>query len=160
MSRVLIVASVLALALGAIAPAALAQSDAAQATAPMAGLTEAEFEALAQAFGRRMEGMAGEMQAAINEAAGDAAKQDAALDAVEARYQTDADAFASALETFLNHQASLAGEGAAEAQAQVATALSAALPQIRTLPQQVRARAEQAAVAAAAAPSTPAAPAG
>ncbi len=151
MSRVLLVASALALVLGATAPAALAQTADVPTTAPSAGLTEAEFEALAEAFGQRMESMAGEMQAEIAQAAGDAAKQDAGLDAIQARYQSDADGFALALEAFLNHQAASAGEDAEMAQAQVATALAAALPQIRGIPQQVRAEAEQAAAAAPAA---------
>lgn len=164
MSRTLIAASAFALTLGVLAPAAVAQD--APAAAPGAGsvetaapMTEAEFEALAEAFGARMEGMSAEMQTAITEAAGDAAKQDASLDAIQARYQTDADGFASALEAFLNQQAAAAGadEGGAAMREQMATVVATALPQIRSIPQQVRTQAERAAVAAAAAPAeTPA----
>lgn len=151
MSRVILAASAFALVLGGGAPAVMAQTADAPVAAPSTGLTEAEFEALANAFGQRMEGMTAEMHAAVTGAAGDTAKRDADLDAIEARYQPEAEAFASALEAFLNHQASQADQ-AAEAQAQIAMALAAALPQVRTIPQQVRVRV----IEAAAAPADPA----
>jgi hypothetical protein len=149
MSRVLIAASALAVLLGSPASGALAQTADAPATAAPA-MSEAEFEAVAEAFGERMQAMASEMQAAITEAAGDAARKDASLDAIEARFQPEADGFASALETFLNQQAAAAGatEGGGAAQAQIAAALSMALPQIRGIPQKVRSETEQAAAAA------------
>ena len=152
MSRALIAASAFALALGVATPAALAQTADTPATVAPA-MTEAEFEAVAEAFGERMQAMASEMQAAIADAAGDVAMKDASLDAIEARYQPEADGFASALETFLNQQAAAAGaaEGGEAAQAQIAAALSMALPQIRGIPQKVRSETEQAAAAAPAA---------
>lgn len=151
MIRVLLLAAVLS----ASAPVAFAQtapapSAEAPADAPEPG--EAEFDAKADAFGARMQQMGDEMQAAVTAAAGDASKQDADLDAIEARYQPDAEAFAVALEAFVNHQA--AGQPEAERAAMTANIL-AAVPQIRSIPQQVRAQIEQAAVQATTTPPAP-----
>jgi len=147
---------VLAAALSASAPAAFAQTTPApapSAEAPAADTPgEAEFEAKADAFGQRMQQMGQEMQAAVTAAAGDAAKQDADLDAIEAQYQPDAEAFAVALEGFVGQQ--VAAQPEAE-RAGMASNLLAALPQIRSIPQQVRAQIEQAAAQAATTPPAP-----
>ena len=95
--------------------------------------------------------MAEEMRNAVSAAGGDAAKQGADLDAIELRYQADAEAFALALEAFVNQQAA----GVPEDQRGAMTAgMTGALPQIRSYPQQVRAQVE--AAAAAPAPDGPA----
>ncbi|WGM32811.1 hypothetical protein [Brevundimonas sp. NIBR11] len=150
MIRALLVAAVLSTA----APAALAQTTApAPSTeAPAADAPgEAEFEARAEAFGERMQQMGEEMQAAITAAAGDSAKQDADLDALEARYQPDVDAFVAALEGYVAQQAALVPEAQ---RAEMNAGIAAALPQIRAYPRQIRAQVEQA--AAAPAPTPPA----
>ena len=71
-------------------PAATAEADA-----------EAAFEAKGEAFGARMEEMGAEMQAAVTAAGGDQAKATPALDAIVAKYQPEADAFAVELEAFI-----------------------------------------------------------
>ena len=138
----------LVFALSTLAPAANAQTaSAAPAQADAAG--EAEFEAKADAFGVRMQQMGEEMEAAVTAAAGDADKQDADLDAIEARYQPDADAFGADLEAFINLQAATAP---ASERAGMAAAIQAAVPQIRSIPQQARTQIEAAAAQPAAAP--------
>ena len=74
-------------------PAATAEADA-----------EAAFEAKGEAFGARMEEMGAEMQAAVTAAGGDQAKATPALDAIVAKYQPEADAFAVELEAFIASQ--------------------------------------------------------
>ena len=149
-------ALVLAVALSSVSSLPLAQeapaAPPASAEVPQAQAAgEAEFEARAEAFGERMQAMAEEMRNAVGAAGGDAAKQDADLDAIELRYQADAEAFAVALEAFVNQQAA----GVPEDQRGAMTAgMTAALPQIRSYPQQVRAQVE--AAAAAPAPDAPA----
>lgn len=155
MIRALLVAAVLSTAAPAVlaqdAPAAPAAPEAPAAEAPAPG--EAEFEAAAQAFGLSVQAMAQEMQTAVTNAAGDAAKQDADLDAIEARYQADTEAFASALETFVGQKTAAAPESE---RAGMAAELAEALPQIRSYPQMVRAQIEQAATPAPTpAPTTP-----
>ena len=137
---------VLACALTAFAPAAFAQT--APAPAPSAEASaadtaepgEAEFEAKAEAFGQRMQQMGEAMQAAVTAAAGDAAKQDADLDAIEAQYQPDVDGFVTALEAYVAQQTSIVPEAQ---RAEMSAGLAAALPQIRSYPQQIRAQVEQ-----------------
>jgi hypothetical protein len=137
-----------ALAQTAEAPAAV---QAAETTSP----EEAAFEVRAEAFGQRIQTMAGEMQAAV--AAGDAAKQDADLDAIQARYQPDVDAFVADLQAFVTSQT--VGKTTEEVQG-METGLAMALPQIQGITGQVRSQVEQAAATAAAtaAPATPPAP--
>lgn len=139
MIRALVLATVLTTAASA-APAQTAQPPAAQ-EAPLSS-PETEFEALALAFGERMEAMEAEIRAAITTTAGDPARQDSELDAIEARYQADADAFAVALETFANGQADLVPE---PQKSEMKAGIVAALPRIRSIPQEVRAALEQAA---------------
>ena len=96
-----------------------------------------------------MEAMQAEMQTAVADAGGDAARQAASLDAIEARYQPDADAFATAFETFMNQQMAAAPE---TERAGMLAGLTQALPQLRSVPRLVRTQIEQAAAAAAPAP--------
>lgn len=139
-------ALIIAAALSTMAPAVSAQTaSATPAEAPAPG--EAAFEATAEAFGARMEAMQAEMQTAVADAGGDAARQAASLDAIEARYQPDADAFATAFETFMNQQMAAAPE---TERAGMLAGLTQALPQLRSVPRLVRTQIEQAAAAAAA----------
>lgn len=146
-------ALVLAAALASAPALVLAQEAAAPAAeapaAPAPG--EAEFQAAAMAFGTRIQTMGEEMQAAVTAAAGDTARQDADLDAIEARYQPDIDAFVLALEAFVQQQAAAAPEGD---RAEMLAELAEAGPQIRAVPGQVRTQIEAAATAAPAAPAT------
>ncbi|WP_309629601.1 hypothetical protein [Brevundimonas sp.] len=138
----------LVFALSTLAPAVTAQTaPVTPAEAPAPG--EAEFEATAEAFGEKMEAMLTEMQTAVADAGGDAARQVAALDTIEARYQPDADAFATAFEAFMNQQAAAAPE---TERAGILAGLAQALPQLRSVPRLIRAQAEQAAQAATPAP--------
>lgn len=84
--------------------------------------------------------MAAEMQAAA--AQSDKAKAKTDLDALQARYQTETDAFVAEMQIFA------AGQGAPADQ------LAAAATQIKAIPAMVRAQVEQ----AAAAPAVPAQP--
>ncbi|MEY4556171.1 MAG: hypothetical protein RL093_1290 [Pseudomonadota bacterium] len=106
-------AAVLALATPVFAQNAPAADPAATAQAE----TEAAFEAKGQAFQQAMATMRGEMQAAVTAAAGDQAKANADLDAIAARYQPQADAFALELDAFITSQLPLMPP---EAQAQMA----------------------------------------
>lgn len=139
MIRVLALAAILATSafpvLAQTAPAAPPTQPAPQAPG------EAEFEATAQAFGARMETMQTEMGTAITNTAGDPARRDTELDAIEARYQPDVEAFATALQTFADSQAALLPEAQ---QAEMRAQITAALPRIRGVPNDVRTRMEQA----------------
>lgn len=137
-------ALVLAAALAAAAPSVVLAQDAAAPAAAAPSPGEAEFQAAAVAFSTRIQAMAEEMQAAVTAAAGDATKQDADLDAIEARYQTDVDAFVTALETFVQQQATIVPESE---RAEMLSGLEEARPQVRAVPQQVRAQIEAGAAA-------------
>ena len=135
-------ALVIAAALSTMAPAVSAQTaPATPAEAPSPG--EAAFEATAEAFGAKVEAMQAEMQTAVAEA--DATRRAASLDAIEARYQPDADAIATAFETFMNQQMAAAPE---TERAGMLAGLTQALPQLRSVPHLVRTQIEQAATAA------------
>lgn len=110
----LAVSAVLAFA----APAFAQEAPAAPPAAPAidAG-AQAAFEARGHAFEAAVETMTREMQAAATAAAGDTAKANSDLDAIAARYQPQADAFADELEAFLATQLP---SMPAEAQAQMA----------------------------------------
>lgn len=98
---------------------------------------EAALQARAQAFGKLMETMSTEMQAAAAQT--DKAKAKADLDALQARYQPEVDAFAAEIQTF------------AAAQGVPADELGDAVEEIKSIPAMVRAEIETAA-------TTPAAP--
>lgn len=123
---------------------ALAQ-EAAPAPPPPASDTaaaEAAFEARAEAFEGRIRQMGEEMGAAIAAAGADRAKRTADLDAIQARYQPEMDAFADDLEAFVMPQ--IAAMPAAE-QAGARTGFDAGMAQLRGMPAMIRAQAEQAA---------------
>ena len=135
-------AIVLAVALCSASSVALAQEAAAELPAAAA---EVEFDAKADAFAARMQTMAADMQTAIINAGDDAAKKDADLDAIEARYQPEVEAFAGVVEAFVNAQAAGAPP---EQRASVDSTIAAALTRVRAYPQQVRAQVEAAVQAA------------
>lgn len=147
---ILAASAALAFAVPAFAQDAPAAPPAAEAVDP----AEAALDAKGEAFGARMEAMGGEMQAAITAAAGDTAAADAALDAIVARYQPDADAFSAELKVFFDAKAAA---GTEEQKAEMASAASTVVPMIQGLPAMVRGQITQAAAAAAAsaAPATP-----
>jgi hypothetical protein len=142
----------------ALAGPALAQDAPAAppAAAAVADPAEAAFQLRAEAFGARIETMAGEMRAATLAADGDEARTRADLDAIVARYQPEADAFAFELETFIAGRMAAAPEAQRAQIAQVGPMLAA---QIRGAPAQARDQMLAAAVAAAAAPEAAPAPA-
>ena len=125
-------AIVLAAALFVAPSVALAQQAPAETPAASA---EAEFDAKADAFAARMQTRAGEMQMAAIDAGDDAAKKDADLDAIEARYQPEVEAFARVVETFVNAQAAGAPP---EQRASIDSTIAAAVARVRAYPQQVR----------------------
>ena len=145
MIRTLVIAAVLA----SSAPVSMAQVAYAPAEAPAApaASSDAEFETVANAFGARMEAMQQEMATVINNTPGDPTRRDADLDAIEARYQPEVDAFAVAMEAFANSQVALLPEAQQE---QMRAQIAVALPQIRALTLQIRTGLEQAAAQAAA----------
>jgi hypothetical protein len=135
-------AAALAFAAPAFAQTAPAPAPAPQAApaAPAESPEEVAFKARADLFGDRMKGMYEEMQAAVTAAAGDAAKQKTALDAIQAKYQPEADAFATDFQSFMQTMsAQVPEEGRAEMMAQV----QQAIPQFRSLPTMLRAEAEK-----------------
>ena len=112
-------------------------------------MDEAQARQAFEAFGQRMEAMATEMQTAAAQADKAQAKTD--LDAIQARYQPDVDAFATEFQTFATARTAASGQ---DASAQIATAAQ----QIKGIPAMARAQIEAAANAPAAAPETPAQP--
>jgi hypothetical protein len=140
-----------AAALVAATPA-LAQETAPPPPATDPAAVEAAIEARAEAFEGRIRQMGEEMGAAITAAGPDRAKRAADLDAIQARYQPEADAFASELEAFVGPQLAALP---ADQQAGARTGFEAGMAQIRGLPAMVRAQAEQSADAPPAPTSTP-----
>lgn len=102
MSLRLILAASAALAFAA--PVLAQDAPAAPPTAEAGADAEAAFQAKGEAFGARMDAMGAEMRTAVTEAAGDRAKAGAALDAIVAKYQPEADAFAVELQAFIASQ--------------------------------------------------------
>ena len=139
-------AAVLALATPVFAQDAPAAGPAATAQAD----TEAAFEAKGQAFQQAMATMRGEMQAAFTAAAGDQTKANADMDAIAARYQPQADAFATELDAFITSQLPVMPP---EAQAQMAQMGPMIRAQIVGAPATIKAGVIQEAAAAAAAPA-------
>lgn len=121
---------------------ALAQQAAPPPPATDTAAAEAAIEARAEAFEGRIRQMGEEMGAAITAAGPDRAKRIADLDAIQARYQPEADAFASELEAFVGPQLAALP---ADQQAGARTGFEAGMAQIRGLPAMVRAQAEQSA---------------
>ncbi len=133
------------------APAFAQEAPTADPAAAAQAETEAAFEAKGQAFQQAMVTMRGEMQAAVVAAAGDQAKANADLDAIAARYQPQADAFATELDAFITSQLPVMPP---EAQAEMAQMGPMIRSQIVGAPATVKAGVIQEA-AAAAAPATP-----
>jgi len=152
MSIRLILAASAALALAAPAFAQDAPAPSAPAATEQMDPVQAAFEAKGEAFGDHMRAMAGEMQAAVTAAGGDSARANAALDAIVARYQPEADSLAVDLQGFLDHVAATSTDS--EKKAQLAAQGPMAIAQIKGVPAMVRAQIQ----AAAAAPAAPVAP--
>lgn len=153
MSLRIILAASAALAFAAPALAQDAPTAPPAAAAEAVDPAEAALEARGEAFGERMEAMAAEMQAAITAAAGDQARASAALDAIVAQYQPEADAFADELKVFFDTKAASAPEAE---KAELTTAATTVVPMIKGLPTMVRGQVETAAAAGAAAGAAPA----
>lgn len=146
----------LRIALAAAAVLALASPVFAQETpaadpAAAAAQAEAAFEARAEAFQQAMGTMQGEMQTALTAAGADQAKANADMDAIAARYQPQADAFAVELDAFITSQLPVMPP---EGQAQMAQMGPMLRAQIIGAPGTIKAGLLQAA-AAAAAPAAP-----
>ena len=150
MIRVLILAAALATAAPAFAQTAPAPAPAPANAAAPAALEDAEFDAKAEAFGQRMQTMQTEMATVISNTAGDTARRDRELDAIVARYQPEADAFAGAVEAFAAGQAAMMP---ADQQAAIQARIAEALAQVRGVPNQIRTALVSAAAAAQAAPA-------
>lgn len=138
---ILAASAALAFAAPAFAQDTPSAPPAAEATSP----EEAALEAKANVFEGRMRAMAAEMQTAATAVGADPARRTADLDAIEARYQPEAEAFAAELEAFLNAEAAKTPDEAKKAE--LAAAVSGAVPAIRGIPAQVRAAMAQAAAA-------------
>ncbi len=140
-------AAVLALATPVFAQDAPAADPAAAAAAQ----AEAAFEARAEAFPQALTTMRSEMQTALTAAGADQARANADMDAIAARYQPQADAFANELDAFITSQLPVMP---AEEQAQMTQMGPMIRGQITGAPATIKAGLLQAAAAAA----TPAAP--
>lgn len=140
-----------AAALLALASPAFAQDAPAADPAAAAAQAEAAFEAKAEAFEQAMAAMQGEMQTALTAAGSDQAKANADMDAIAARYQPQADAFANELDAFITSQLPVMPP---EAQAQMAQIGPMLRGQITGAPATIKAGLIQQA-AAAAAPAIP-----
>lgn len=127
------------------------EAPAADPVAATAAQAEAAFEARAEVFQQAMAAMQGEMQTALTAAGSDQVKASADLDAIAARYQPQADAFALELDAFIRSQLPVMPP---EAQAQIAQIAPMLREQITTAPATSKVGIMQAA-AAAAAPATP-----
>lgn len=144
--RIALAAAVLAFS----APAFAQEAPAADPAVAAAAQAEAAFEAKAQAFQQAMGTMQGEMQTALTAAGADQAKANADMDAIAARYQPQADAFANELDAFITSQLPVMPP---EGQAQMAQMGPMLRGQIMGAPATIKAGLLQAA-AAAAAPAT------
>lgn len=140
----ILAASILALTLAFAPIAAQAQAlEAAPTSEAAVPLTEADIEAEAETFETAIEAMTQEMQTAISEAGGAVAAK-SRLDAIQAKYQPNADTFADKLSRFIDAQLALAPE---EARAGMQAAKSA-IGTVRSVPAMVRQEIETAASAA------------
>ncbi len=139
-------AAVLALATPVFAQTAPAADPVAEAAA-----AEAAFEAKAEAFQQALATMRGEMQAALTAAGADQVKANADMDAIAARYQPQADAFATELDAFITSQLPVMPP---EAQAEMARMGPMVRAQVTGAPATIKAALLQQA-SAAAAPAAP-----
>ncbi len=115
--------------------AALAQEAPPAVPAPALAPEVVAFDARVAAYEERIAAMETEMQAAVAAAAGDTARRDAALDAILARYQPEADAFAEEVSAFINGRAALAPEPRRPAMLEAARVMS---QQARLAPRMIR----------------------
>lgn len=145
--RIALAAAVLALATPAFAQDAPPADPAAAAAAQ----AEAAFEAKAEVFQQALETMRGEMQSALTAAGADQAKANADMDAIAARYQPQADAFATELDTFITSQLPVMPQAEQAQMAQMGPMIRA---QVTGAPATIKAGLIQQA-AAAAAPAAP-----
>lgn len=139
MSSRLLSAAVAAFFLTASAPAVAQQAAPPAPQAEAAPLDEAAMDAAGDAFGVRMEAMQAEMQNVLTAAGGDKDKAKSDLDAIQARYQPEADAFAETLTTFLRTKLAAMP---ADQQAEMQEGLARLGPVIRGIPAQVRGQVE------------------
>lgn len=141
------VAAVLTLSAPAFAQTAPTPAPAPQAAPaePTTTPEEAAFEEKAEVFSSHIQTMAGEMQAVVTASGSDAAKKKADLDAIQAKYQPEVDAFATELEAFAGTEIAAAPE---DKRAEMQAKLTAGMAQLRSLPAMMRAQMEQAAAAA------------
>jgi hypothetical protein len=136
------------------APAAPPAAPAGLSAEAEAAIAEAEaaFEAKGRAFAAVMEAMFEEMDTAVSDADGDQAKTEADLNAIVARYQPQADAFAEELDAFLAAQLPAMP---AEARAEMTRMSPVIRSQIIAAPATIKARLLQAAAAEAEADADP-----
>lgn len=132
--------ALLAAAAVMLAAPVLAQETPATEPAPAVSAEQAAFEARAARFRAAMEQLSQEVEAVLA-AGGGSETVLAAVDAILDRHRPEIDGFAGDLDAFLAHQAEQAGDP--EATAQLTTAREAAVPVIRSIPEQVRAGVEQ-----------------
>jgi len=151
MIRAALAAPALVFALTVAPGVVLAQTAPAAPNAQPAGpaqpeLTEDEIDAQGEAFGEAIEAMVEEMSEAV-ETAGGVAQAKVQLDAIQARYQPAADAFADTLTKFIDQQVAVLP---AEARAGMEQARGA-IGIVRGAPGMARTQFEQAQTAGAAA---------
>ncbi|GLS02115.1 hypothetical protein GCM10007859_21360 [Brevundimonas denitrificans] len=132
------------------APAFAQDAPTADPAVAAAAQAEAAFEAKAQAFQQAMVAMQGEMQTALTAAGADQARANADMDAIAARYQPQAEAFANELDAFITSQLPVMPP---EGQAQMAQMGPMLRGQIMGAPATIKAGLLQAAAAGAAAPA-------
>ena len=132
------------------APAFAQDAPTADPAVTAAAQAEAAFEAKAQAFQQTMVAMQGEMQTALTAAGADQARANADMDAIAARYQPQAEAFANELDAFITSQLPVMPP---EGQAQMAQMGPMLRGQIMGAPATIKAGLLQAAAAGAAAPA-------
>lgn len=151
----------------AIAGPALAQdapaappAEAAQTSRDDVDPAEAALDAKGEAFGQRMEAMSAEMQAAATAEGADEAKVSADLDAIVARYQPEADAFAAEVQHAFEAKAAASTDETEKTQ--LAANATQVVAVIKGVPAMVRGQVVTAVAGAAAATSsaepTPATP--
>lgn len=132
----------------ALAGAVQAQDAAAPQAAPQAApeaaapMDEAAFEARAARFEAQVDQMSHELDAAVQAGGGDRAATLASVDEILARYRPEIDGFADDFDVFITAQAAQAADDP-EALARLNAAREAAIPVLRSIPDQIRAGLEQ-----------------
>ncbi|WP_297803861.1 hypothetical protein [uncultured Brevundimonas sp.] len=116
---------------------ALAFQEAPAAVAPAETISEAEMEALGEAFEARMETLKEELSAAIEAAGTDANKLSSDVDGILARYQPEIEAFTGKLDLFFAGQ--IAAQQDETVRSQLETARTVTNNTLRGLPAQIKA---------------------